>query len=448
MLSLLVISTLALAFEIQIVKADFGTIYINADGSISPSTAPIYTADNITYTLTGNVSYPAYNGIVVERNNTVMDGNGYTVIGNNSGKILDSSVGIGLTDRSNVTIKNASVKGFCFGIALDSSSYNNVSLNRAAANCYGIYINALDSSYNTICGNTATGNSYDGIVVFGSYNVISGNNATANSFDGIALEQSSYDTVIGNKATENYWGISLFGSYNVISGNNVTANSGNGMVFDLSQNNNVTGNSVMANSQVGIWLEHQSNNNTIVGNNVTTNGDGIYLLGSSNEIVIENNVTANRVGINLWNSITNTIYHNNFIGNVVQILTHPPSFGNVWDNGYPSGGNYWSDYNGMDSYSGPYQNLTGSDGIGDTPYVIDSNNTDNYPLMSPWIHIVGDVNFDGRVGLDDLVLLVNAYNSKVGDPNWNPLADMAAPYGIVGLTDLVTMAMHYGQHDP
>jgi hypothetical protein len=56
---------------------------------------------------------------------------------------------------------------------------------------------------------------------------------------------------------------------------------------------------------------------------------------------------------------------------------------NTWDNGYPSGGNYWSDNGGADSYSASYQNETGSDGIGDAPYVIDSNNTDRYPLMGP-----------------------------------------------------------------
>jgi hypothetical protein len=56
----------------------------------------------------------------------------------------------------------------------------------------------------------------------------------------------------------------------------------------------------------------------------------------------------------------------------------------MWDDGYPSGGNYWSDYRGVDLYSGPYQNETGSDGIGDTPYVIDENNVDHYPLMNPW----------------------------------------------------------------
>jgi PKD repeat protein len=57
---------------------------------------------------------------------------------------------------------------------------------------------------------------------------------------------------------------------------------------------------------------------------------------------------------------------------------------NVWDDGYPSGGNYWSGYAGVDLYSGPYQNQTGSDGIGDTPYVVGVNNQDHYPLTIPY----------------------------------------------------------------
>jgi hypothetical protein len=55
----------------------------------------------------------------------------------------------------------------------------------------------------------------------------------------------------------------------------------------------------------------------------------------------------------------------------------------MWDTGYPSGGNYWDDYDGTDQYRGPYQNVTGTDGIGDTPYTIDMNNIDRYPLISP-----------------------------------------------------------------
>jgi parallel beta-helix repeat protein len=69
------------------------------------------------------------------------------------------------------------------------------------------------------------------------------------------------------------------------------------------------------------------------------------------------------------------------VNNTQQVVVYYSS--NNWDDGYPSGGNYWSDYNGTDLYSGPYQNETGSDGIGDTPYVIDANNQDNYPLLQP-----------------------------------------------------------------
>jgi hypothetical protein len=49
-----------------------------------------------------------------------------------------------------------------------------------------------------------------------------------------------------------------------------------------------------------------------------------------------------------------------------------PPVVNVWDGG--SIGNYWSNYNGSDS------NL---DEIGEAPYVINEENQDNYPLMSP-----------------------------------------------------------------
>ena len=41
-------------------------------------------------------------------------------------------------------------------------------------------------------------------------------------------------------------------------------------------------------------------------------------------------------------------------------------------------------YNGTDFYGGPFQNETGSDGIGDTSYVINVDNIDHYPLMNPY----------------------------------------------------------------
>lgn len=73
----------------------------------------------------------------------------------------------------------------------------------------------------------------------------------------------------------------------------------------------------------------------------------------------------------------NSICRNSFVGNTRQAydiywddkLFIPRSV-NSWDNG--TTGNYWSDYTGKDA---------DGDGIGDTPYIIDENNRDNYPLM-------------------------------------------------------------------
>ena len=91
----------------------------------------------------------------------------------------------------------------------------------------------------------------------------------------------------------------------------------------------------------------------------------------------------NNYGIILgYESSNNKIFHNNFIDNTYQAYSEGAP--NTLDDGYPSGGNYWSDYAGVDLYSGPYQNETGSDGIGDTPYVIDEYNVDHYPLIKPW----------------------------------------------------------------
>jgi len=106
----------------------------------------------------------------------------------------------------------------------------------------------------------------------------------------------------------------------------------------------------------GIYLHNTSCNNTFVGNTIENNTNGIYIAEPTSQY--------------------NRFYHNNLINNTNQIVT----FGglNYFDNGYPSGGNYWSDYAGVDSYSGPYQNETGSDGIFDEGYL-----GDNYPLANP-----------------------------------------------------------------
>jgi parallel beta-helix repeat protein len=181
---------------------------------------------------------------------------------------------------------------------------------------------------------------------------------------------------------------------------------------------------------------------------VENNLDGIGLEDSANDnIIVGNNITRTYIeSVWIWTSFNNTFYHNSFTTNGRQVAGDSST--NTWDGGYPTGGNYWSDYKGTDNFSGPFQNRTGSDEIGDTKYAVDTNNTDNYPLMKPWTpNMFGDINGDGKVNLQDLVLLANAYSSKPGDAKWNPNADIDGN-GIVGLTDLVIMAQHYGQQYP
>jgi len=61
--------------------------------------------------------------------------------------------------------------------------------------------------------------------------------------------------------------------------------------------------------------------------------------------------------------------------------------------------------------------------------------------------IPGDLNGDGKVSLQDLVILALAYGSKPDSANWNPKADIDGN-GVVGLSDLVILAQHYGEHSP
>ena len=187
-------------------------------------------------------------------------------------------------------------------------------------------------------------------------------NITSNT-DGIVIERDNMTldgagcTLKGGGSGD---GIHLSGRHNVTIKNTDIKSFDTGILLDNSSNNTVSGNTATNNNvYAGIWLS-SSSNNTVSGNDMRNNNKGIWLQSSSG----------------------NAIYHNDFINNSQQVSSYGST--NVWDDGYPSGGNFWSDYNGTDDYSGPNQDEIGNDGIGDTSYIIDENNRDRYPLMVPW----------------------------------------------------------------
>ncbi len=195
------------------------------------------------------------------------------------------------------------------------------------------------------------------------------------------------------------------------------------------------------------WTE--SKLNTVKGNVVVNSGTGIALLGHvetglvyGDNTIIENRILNNGCGISSYLNAGNRIYHNNLINNMVETsLTIETQ---IWDNGYPSGGNYWSGYAGNDVFSGPHQNVTGSDGIGDERYVIDANNTDNHPLMNPWTELMGDCDGDGDVDYDDFIILAGAYGTSAGQPSYHARADLDND-GDIDYDDFIVLAGNYGK---
>lgn len=145
----------------------------------------------------------------------------------------------------------------------------------------------------------------------------------------------------------------------------------------------------------------------ITENRITRAGEGVYIQDSTNVTVASNRIEGDddrSEGVRLWVSTEVTVVCNDLVDHSIAVRVFTWNTGivahhnnvlssayaqaqdgeaNAWDDGYPSGGNHWSDYAGGDRYSGPNQDQPGPDGIGDTPYVIDPDSADRYPLMAP-----------------------------------------------------------------
>jgi parallel beta-helix repeat protein len=412
--------------------------------------------------------------------------------------------GGGIGDVVYVTAWNVAIKNFQItrsgiyyappnsGIRIEAN-YCNITDNNIIDNSVGVYL--YESSYNSIRSNNVT-NKYQGITLHDSTNnVISGNNITAHEYIGVTLSWLSYNNTISENNIENNGrGISCADSpHNVISGNSIGNTSPNEGIFLLACSDFiVSGNNIASNSRDGIYLSHsssisicqnniksngnsgitlfQSSSNDISGNNITTNEGGcgirldysyknnitgnnmannrygICLAASSINCISENNIANNSAcGILLYSSSINRIYHNNFIDNTQQVDAEASI--SILDDGYLAGGNHWSDYTDVDSYSGPYQNEIGSDGIWDHPYVIDRDNRDNYPLICPYWYwsnpIPGDINKDMRVDVKDVSPAARAFGSYPGHPLWNPSVDINKD-GKVNVKDIALIARNFG----
>jgi parallel beta-helix repeat protein len=214
----------------------------------------------------------------------------------------------------------------------------------------------------------------DDIVIDGAGYTLEGDG----KISAIWLENRRNVTIKNMQITHFGEGIRIMGNCenNAIIGNNITdvghetAANGIWLTFGASDTT-ISGNNI-TNNYVGIFV-YMSGGTIISENCIAANGLGIWISGTSNHI-IRNNITNNNVGVSV-DFDDNIIHHNNFVNNTVQAkVNEGASPVNNWDDGVT--GNHWSSYNGTDN---------DGDGIGDTPYIINEKNQDNYPLVNPAI---------------------------------------------------------------
>jgi parallel beta-helix repeat protein len=399
-LFLLLIIPIGLNLKIPTTKANPHVIYVDGNNITGPwDGTPEHPYQNITSGLTyasQGDTISVYNGTYYEhliisksvaligqdKNGTIIDGNKtenvikitanniniteFTI--QNSGSTSGES-GIHVYSSSGNNINHNIIKDNYDGILLYYSNNNTLTNNSITNNYYGISLSA--SNTNTISENTISSNTKSGIYVSDSSNAtISDNNILKNDEFGVVFIASSNSRFTGNDISlNNKYGIYLFSSANnIFSSNNISSNQEFGIWLSKSTNNLLADN-IFSNDKFGIYVTN-STHNTFTKNNIYTNiQHGIRLDYSINNTISGNDILKNWIyGILIYYSNNNTIFHNNFINNTKSLTSINST--NYLDNGIE--GNYWSNYNGTDE---------DQNGIGNSPYVIDANNQDKYPLM-------------------------------------------------------------------
>src|SRR5438552_8902034 len=221
--------------------------------------------------------------------------------------------------------------------------------------------------------NVRIGNTSQGVEMFSVRDTAVVNSTLSGNFCGICLSDSKNVTMAGDTVLNNFFGLEDTNSRNVL----------------------ISHNTVSDNAWFGIYL-WGSSQGTVLDNSISGNQEGIRFTVSSAITIEGNTITSNKFGILVdpaqrrlvGHSHNLSFYHNNFLANLWYSATDY-GVNNIWDSGYPGGGNFWSDFVGVDNCSGLTQNVCpDSDGIGDTPKLFARTSVDRYPLMKPFAPLV------------------------------------------------------------
>jgi len=349
-----------------------------------------------------------YEHVEVTKSLTIIGEDPLTTIvdGTANGTVFD------LEEASNVniagfTIRNAgnSYNAIALTKALPANDYHQIINNIITTSQHGVFVS--HSRSNTIFNNTFVSNGLAGICLNDADNVNITANTIADSAHGIKMTSTLDADIIGNTIYQTSYAVHITSSstgttirHNLISGqtagvystsdsttidHNTIEEGAYGVYFYNCYDGAVYYNTFMNNSYgIRLYMPTSSASSHNIDNNKILNTDwALELVNADGNTFTGNWIQQNTYGIYMSSSSSNTVYHNNFVNNNMQTYSGIGT-GNQWDNGYPSGGNYWSDYADEDNYSGPDQDQPGGDGIGDASYRILPMGYDDYPLMTTW----------------------------------------------------------------
>ena len=240
-----------------ITRAPINHAYILNNGEIDPPTLPIKQIGNV-YTLTDNIlNYT----IIIQKDNIILDGNGYALTSILSGYDSGSSL-IQIINRTNLIIRNIKFDRCFGGISVRNSTNITIFQNTMINGNFGIHM------YQSI-----------------SCNII-GNKITDNSGPGFHVMESSFINITYNSILRNHG----HGGWIAISNSSISRN-------DINNNS-------APNVGIGLYLYGPNINNYIFENNFIDNEIGLVFQGA------KGTSSNNKVYNNYWSNYEDEIQNN------------------------------------------------------------------------------------------------------------------------------------------
>ncbi len=445
--------TNARAANLTITDTDYGLgVYYPSGGWVNDTTL----SSNIHW---GIDTYGG-SGLSILRSTAEGDGDGGMMINRMTGALLrgnsvsSSYYGALVSNSANATLDSNNMSYDYNGVYLWASSTAVVTNNILWNDTNGLYHDGGGSG-TVIASNVFSRNLYAAYVRYATNLIVRDNNASWND-EGIWVRDSPGATLLRNSLfSQRYSGVTVLDSNAPVMRDNRAVANGDGLVVTASRYSIMATNTVVGNAYRGIAY-FNTRDATIDRNNASSNIHGIYLWNTNYDTLSNNTFYRNTGnGLYLGNSLINVIHHNSFLGNVIQAFDSGAPW-NDWNLSYGGGGNYWSNYTGVDVCRGPSQtDCTGPDGLGDTSFNIGFGAYDYQPLMrapslpnspptasftySPTpVHTTSTVTLDATGSWDyeddeaTLQVRWDWNNDGTWDTNWSTTKVATRQYGQVG----------------